>query len=239
VDINRQRLIQFLADVDQEILNMRAGEGRWYHRALCFDKGPESSPVMHRLTVFKEYPTRKNLKEFFEISEQDFGKLTTDNFRTWGAAIFPETAKETKARTVRPFSVQFKDAFYDIFKAVDTPMTPKQVEKIETVSLRLAATFERHVSDTVEAQLGALVRALKKEHPPAAPTPPAAKVASARNEIATKQEITEPSEFAKAVQKRQAITGSADKPSGITRYTGSARTETADIKAEGDATIKD
>lgn len=212
-DINRNRLIQFLADVDQEILNMRSGEGRWYGGALCFDKGPESSPVMHRLTVFKEYPTRKNLKEFFELAEQDFGKLTADNFRTWGAAIFPETSKERTARTVRPFSVQFKDAFYDIFKAVDTPMTPKQVEKIEVVSLRLAKTFEQHVSDTVEAQLGALVKALKakeaKEVKVVAPV--------TRRLVVPPSGEVEPSDFSKEA----------------------TASVTADIKVEGDATIKD
>lgn len=191
-DIDRKRLIQFLADVDQEILNMRSGEGRWYGAALCFDKGPESSPVMHRLSVFKDYPTRKNLMEFFEISEQDFGKLTTDNFRTWGKAIFPPTTEEKKANAVRPFGIQFKDAFYDLFRTVNIAMTPKQTERIEVISLKLAKTFEQAISETVEAQLGALVKALKAKEAVPVAVPVAVTPSPAPSDLTEATEKVEP-----------------------------------------------
>jgi len=218
-DIDRKRLVQFLVDVDQEILNMRSGEGRWRPGALYFDKGESSSPVMNRLTIFKTYPTRDNLKQFLEIATQDFGPATSYQFETWSRAIFAETPVERKERSVRPFDVQFKDAFYDMFKTVNIPMTPKQVERIETISLKLSGLFEEKITTTVESQLGALIKALKTKEAAAA----TAEVAAIVKEVALPLgPVPEPA------AKQQF-------PTQDVASTPSPETVTADIKVEGDA----
>lgn len=163
--INRDRLIQFLANIDQEIANMQSGEGKHRPGTLHFEAGKNSCPVMNRLEVFRETPTTKNLNEFLELAAQDFGAPTADYFRGMSQAIFKSAFVSPKKPVVKAFDVAVKDCFYDLFRTAQIPLTPKQVERIETLSLQLAAVFTRKISEDVSKQvkdqLGALVAGLK------------------------------------------------------------------------------
>jgi hypothetical protein len=166
--LNRERLIQFLSNVDQEILNMCSGEGKFRPGVLHFEVGKNSCPVMNRLAVLKENPTKKNLDLFIELAAQDFGPQTADYFEGISRAIFKVEAVVSQPAT-KAFDVSVKDAFYDMFRTARIPMEPKQVEQIEVHALRLAAVMEQKIAttvgflvgnqihDSVEQQLGKLV----------------------------------------------------------------------------------
>jgi hypothetical protein len=164
VELKRDRLVQFLASVDGEILNMCSGEGKHRPGTLHFEQGKNSCPVMNRLEILKNTPTPKNLEEFLVLAAQDFGQPTADYFRGQSQAIFIETA-EVKKPFVKAFDVAVKDSFYDMFRTARIAMEPKQVERIEAISLQLAGTIQSEVSkkvaETVKIQLGALVSQLK------------------------------------------------------------------------------
>ena len=160
--INRTKLQQFIANVDQEVLNMLSGEGTKRPGTLHFEAGKNSCPVMNRWEIFKETPTSANLTKFIELAKQDFGGPTGELFEGQSQAIF--TVEKVVSRpTPKAFDVSVKDAFYDMFKTARIPMEPKQVERIEAIALKLAAVFDKKVSDAVAAQLGALVKSLKKK----------------------------------------------------------------------------
>jgi hypothetical protein len=170
--INRERLVQFLANIDQEIANMCSGEGQYRPGTLHFEQGKNSCPVMHRLEVLKEAPTKKNLDQFLELAAQDFGTATADFFRGQSQAIFKVENVVSRPAT-KAFDVSVKDAFYDMFRTARIPLEPKQVERIEAISLKLADVIEQKIAvavgfavgntvhDIVAAQLGALVKSLK------------------------------------------------------------------------------
>ena len=168
--INRERLIQFLSNVDQEVLNMCAGEGTHRPGVLHFEAGKNSCPVMNRLEILKNTPTQKNLDEFLALAAQDFGGPTADFFKGQSQAIFVRTV-EGGPKFVKDFDLAIKDGFYDMFKAARISMEPKQVELIETHALRLARVIETKIATavgfqvglTVREQLGALVEKQKEQ----------------------------------------------------------------------------
>jgi hypothetical protein len=159
-EFDRDRFVKFLGNIRQEILNMESGEGRFRPGALHFEKD-KASPVLHRLQMLEENPTRKNLDEFLVIAKQDFGMATAKAFSDWSHSIFPQTSKEKKAVPVKAFDVAIKDGFYDMFKAARIPLEPKQIRLLEGTALRLAKTFEMKIATAVGFQLGNLVKTLK------------------------------------------------------------------------------
>jgi hypothetical protein len=164
--INREKLLQFLSNVDQEILNMCSGEGKHRPGVLHFEQGKNSCPVMNRLEILKNTPTQKNLDTFLELAAQDFGAPTADFFRGMSQAIFTqENVKKVPFK--KAFDVAIKDAFYDMFRTARIAMEPRQVERIETIALSVARTIQDEINEkvtkTVAFQLGALVAAQKQQ----------------------------------------------------------------------------
>ena len=162
-EMDRVRFHTFIANVRQEILNMKSGESRFRAGALHFDKGEESSPALNRLRLFEENPTPKNLTEFLVLAKQDFGGRCADEFKLWSSSIFEPEAFNPVAPPVKDFEVQIKDCFYDCFKAVSIPMSPKQIELLEKHAFKLANVFRAEISKGIGAQLEVLVQRLKQE----------------------------------------------------------------------------
>jgi hypothetical protein len=159
-EYNRERFLSFIASVDQEILNMRSGEGRFRPGAIHFEEG-KASPVMHRLTQLRDNPSADNLVQFIEIAKQDFGLPTGQAFADWSLAIFPVDLNVVKRHVPKAFDVAIKDGFYDMFKAAQIPLAPKQVELLEIHSLKLAKTFNTKIQEAVREQLTELVSKAK------------------------------------------------------------------------------
>ena len=155
-EFNRERFLQFVGNVRQEILNMQSGEGRWRPGALHFEK--DTSPAMHRLELLEGNPTQGNLTQFLELAQQDFGKATADNFKNWSHSIFPVDPIVRKEPVVKPFDVAFKDVVYDLFKGVSIPMSPKQIELLERHALTMARLLDRTVKTEIRAQLKRIVQ---------------------------------------------------------------------------------
>ena len=156
-EFNRERFLSFLTSIDQEILNMQSGEGKFRPGAIHFEKG-KASPVLFRLEQLKENPTSANLLLFIEIAKQDFGLSTAKAFKDWSHDIFPVDPKVKAKPVVKPFATVVKDGFYDMFKAAQVPLSPKQVELLEAASLRLAQAFENKIAIGVGFAVGNSVR---------------------------------------------------------------------------------
>lgn len=161
-EMDRVRFHTFIANVRQEILNMKSGESRFRAGALHFDKGEESSPALNRLRLFEENPTPKNLTEFLVLAKQDFGGRCADEFKLWSSAIFEPEAFNPPVPTVREFEIQVKDCVYDCFRSVSIPMSPKQIELLEKHTFKLANVFRAEISKGIGTQLEALVKRLKE-----------------------------------------------------------------------------
>jgi hypothetical protein len=159
-EFNRERFTGFISQVNQEILNMQSGEGRFRPGALHFEVG-KASPVLNRLKMLEENPIRENLDQFLIIAKQDFGAPTAQAFTDWSHSIFPEVKKDKNLVAPKAFDVALKDGFYDLFKACRIPLEPKQLILLEKGALRLAQTFKQEISRTVGEQLGVLVKSLK------------------------------------------------------------------------------
>jgi hypothetical protein len=155
-EINRERFTQFIASVEQEIANIKVGEGKFRSGAIHFEEN-KSHPVLFRLERLKENPTQENLDQFIEIAKQDFGLSTGQAFADWSHSIFPAKLNVRKKAPTKTFDLVIKDGFYDMFKAAQVPLTPKQVELLEKTSLRLAQGFDQKIQDTVREQLTTLV----------------------------------------------------------------------------------
>jgi hypothetical protein len=155
-DFNRERFTQFIASVEQEIANMKVGEGKFRPGAIHFEKD-KAHPVLFRLERLIANPTQENLNTFLQIAAQDFGTATGKAFKEWSHSIFPVDPKVRAKPVVKPFDLVIKDGFYDMFKVAQVPLTPKQVELLEKTSFRLAQGFEQKIQDTVREQLTALV----------------------------------------------------------------------------------
>jgi hypothetical protein len=155
-EINRERFIQFIASVEQEIANIKVGEGKFRSGAIYFEEN-KSHPVLHRLERLKENPTKENLKQFIQIASQDFGASTGKAFADWSHSIFPAGPIVKEKTPVKPFHLVIKDGFYDMFRVARVPLDPKQVEAMEKSAVRLAKSFDQHVQDTIREQLTELV----------------------------------------------------------------------------------
>jgi len=160
-EINRQRLQQFLTNVNQEILNMRSGESKF--RTGAWHPEKDTCPALNRLKLFEDNPTAKNLTEFLALAKQDWGSRASDAFKLWSDAIFKPEAFEPVKPPVKEFSVLVKDHIYDFFKVVSTPMTPKQVELLEKHATLFAKTIKEEVSKEMVIQIKALVDQMKKD----------------------------------------------------------------------------
>jgi len=159
--LNKDRLRQFLNNVDQEILNIQAGESRFRAGAIHFEKG--GSGVMNRLNMFKKNPTKDNLEQFISLAKQDFGATCGEAFETWSVPIHEELTPEADKKPVeRSFENQIKNGFYDMFKAARVSLDQKQVEQIERASWKMAKTFKEENSKEIKSQLAVLVKRLER-----------------------------------------------------------------------------
>ena len=163
-EMNREKLSRFLTSVDQEIELIKVGESKFRPRGPGMYFGPEEkSGLLTRLKIFKNSPTRSNLAAFLTIAAQDLGTQIGEVFTTWSQGIFPPTTVETAQKKVKPYSEVIKDGFYDMFRAAQIGMSQKQVEQIETASLRLAQAFEDRIQQGIKEQLDHLVSVLNAQ----------------------------------------------------------------------------
>ncbi len=166
---NRDKLVQFISNVDGEILNMCSGEGKHRPGTLHFEQGKNSCPVMNRLEILRNTPTKENMEKFLTLAVQDFGAPTGEYFRSISYGIFKVPLAEVleAQKKAKPFDISIKDAFYDMFRTVHIAMDPKQTERMETLALQLAGVFQTEISkkvtETVKIQIGALVSTLKQQ----------------------------------------------------------------------------
>jgi hypothetical protein len=160
-EFNRERFLAFIGNVRQEIANMQSGEGKWRPQALHFEKN--TSPAMNRLELLEGNPTPGNLKQFLDLSVQDFGAATGKAFSDWSHSIFPPDPDKKEVKAVKAFDVAIKDGFYDMFKAARIPLEPKQIVLIEATALRMAKTFEQKIAVAVGFAVGNLVKKLKEK----------------------------------------------------------------------------
>ena len=159
--LNKELFRQFIRNVDQEILNIQAGESRFRAGAIHFEKG--GSGVMNRLKMFKDNPTKDNLEQFIALAKQDFGATCGEAFETWSNPIHDQLTPEAEKKPVeRSFENRIKNGFYDMFKAARVSLDQKQVEQIERASWKMAKTFKEENSKEIKAQLDVLVKRLER-----------------------------------------------------------------------------
>ncbi len=165
---DKKRLRMFIRNVRQEILNMKAGESKFRTGAIHFETSVTKAqpPVIQRLDVLDEHPSQKNLDIFLELAKQDLGARAGQAFTSWSTGIFTEDPEEAKKPRIKTFEQQITDGFYDLFKAAQIPLNPKQVDLITTHSGKLARTFQGEIHATVKEQLTTLVTKLKTNETP-------------------------------------------------------------------------
>jgi len=76
---------EFSTNIRDEIRKMQVGESDYFPRALHLTNG--TCITMTVLDRFFDSPSRKALKTVIVASEQDFGSLAADEFRTWANEI--------------------------------------------------------------------------------------------------------------------------------------------------------
>jgi len=158
--LDKKRLRMFLSSVDQEILNIQAGESQYRGGALHFESG---CPALNRLDLFRNNPTRKNLDEFLALAAQDFGNDVGAAFTKWSITIHDElTAKEDKKPIVRSFDSIIKGCFYDMFKAARVSLDQGQMDLLERHSSKMAKAFKEENSREIRSQLEVLVKRLER-----------------------------------------------------------------------------
>ena len=165
-EYDTKRLRTFIRNVRQEILNMQAGESKYRTSALHFEVGVSGDsrvPVMFRLEQLENHPSQKNLDSFLEIASQDLSARAGAAFKSWAVNIFPQDPEALAKAQIKPFDLQIKDGFYDLFRAAQIPMTPQQVDLIMTHSGKLAKAFQGEIHKTIKDQLEELVTKLKTE----------------------------------------------------------------------------
>ena len=159
--LNKERLRQFLTNVDQEILNLQAGESKYRGGAIHFEKG--GLGVMNRLKMFRDNPTKDNLEQFIALAKQDFGATCGNAFETWSVPIHDQLTPDAEKEPVeRSFENKIKNGFYDMFKAARVSLDQKQVEQIERASWKMAKTFKEENSKEIRSQLEVLVKRLER-----------------------------------------------------------------------------
>lgn len=165
--INREKLVQFLSNIDQEVLNMMSGEGKHRPGLLHIEVGKNSCPTLNRLEVLRNEPTKENLDIFLALSIQDFGAATGAYFEGMSRNIFKIPVTAANMAVKKAFDVAIKDSFYDMFRTARISMEPKQVEQIEAHSLKLAGIIQTEIhkqtAEAVKSQLGALVATMQEK----------------------------------------------------------------------------
>ena len=167
-EYDSKKLRTFIVNVRQEILNMQAGESKYRTSALHFETsvaGGSRTPVIFRLDQLEEYPSKKNLESFIEIARQDLSSRAGIAFESWSRTIFPVDASALATAQIKPFELHIKDGFYDLFKAAQIPLTPKQVDLITVHSTKLARAFQQEIRTTIRTQINELVAKTKAEEP--------------------------------------------------------------------------
>jgi len=132
-EYDRDRLRTLIRNVRQEILLMQAGESKYRTSALHFEtsvSGDSQTPVMFRLEQLEKHPTKKNLASFLEIASQDLSARAGVAFEGWSRNIFPQNPAVLAKTQIKPFDLVVKDGFYDLFRAAQIPLNPKQVDLI-------------------------------------------------------------------------------------------------------------
>ena len=164
-EFDKDRLRTFIRNVRQEILNLQAGESKYRGTALHFETGVAGTPapVIFRLEQLEQHPSQKNLDLFLMLAAQDLSAAAGAAFRSWSNGIFPVDPEAAAKAQIKPFNLQIKDGFYDLFRAAQIPMTPKQVDLITVHSGKLAKAFQREIRETIRTQLDELVEKLHKE----------------------------------------------------------------------------
>lgn len=166
--VDKKRLRSFIRNVRQEILNLQAGESRFRNGAIHFEGSVSKSkpPVIVRLDALDEYPSQKNLDTFLALAKQDLGAAVGEAFTSWSAGIFTPEEKEKAKAPVKTFELQIKDGFYDLFRAANIPLNPKQVDLITKHSVKLARTFQGEIQKTIGDQLKVLVEKMREKETP-------------------------------------------------------------------------
>ena len=162
---DKDRLRTFIRNVRQEILNLQAGESKFRTSAVHFPVSVSGNkvPVLQRLDALEEFPSQKSLDLFLMLSAQDLSARAGAAFKTWSTGIFPVDAERNAKALVKPFELQIKDGFYDLFKAAQIPLNPKQVDLITVHAGKLAKAFQGEIHKTIKDQLEVLVTKLKDQ----------------------------------------------------------------------------
>jgi len=159
--LDKKRLRMFLSSVDQEFLNIQAGESQYRGGAIHFEKG--TCPAKNTLELFRNNPTRKNLESFLTLASQDFGNDVGAAFTKWSITIHDElTAKEDKKPVERSFENVIKGCFYDMFKAARVSLDQGQMDLLDRHSLKMAKAFKEENSKEIRSQLEILVKRLER-----------------------------------------------------------------------------
>jgi len=159
---DKARVKAFIKSVEQEILNIKAGESKYRKGAMHFEKG--LSGAVNRLDIFQQTPTKKNLDEFLSISKQDFGATVAGAFEIWSAGIYTEvTADEKPVPVERSFETKLQDFYYNLFKIGLIPLSPEQMNRFKLEVDKIAAAIKAEISSDIGKQLEVLVKRLKKK----------------------------------------------------------------------------
>ena len=162
-ELDKDRLRTFIRNVRQEILNLQAGESKFRTSAVHFpvSVSGDKAPVLQRLDALDNHPSQKSLDLFLLLASQDLSAAAGVAFKSWSTGIFPVDPEVVAKAKVKPFELQIKDGFYDLFRAAQIPLNPKQVDLITTHSGKLAKAFQGEIRVTVKSQLTELVTKLK------------------------------------------------------------------------------
>ncbi len=162
--LDKKRLTKWLANVNQEILNVQFGEPQFRTGPpIHFEEG-KAVPVIATLKRFEQAPTKKNFDAFIAQVSQDLGKATGEGFDTWGQGLFTKVDDDGKpaATPTKSFRAVIKDGFYDCFKVAHVSLDQKQVDLLAKAANRMAGEFEKKISITVTDQLAILVASMRK-----------------------------------------------------------------------------
>ncbi len=159
--LDKKRLRMFLSSVDQELLNIQAGESQYRGGAIHFEKG--TCPAKNGLELFRNNPTLKNLDNFLALASQDFGNTVGEAFTKWAITIRDElTTTEDKKPVERSFESIIKGCFYDMFKAARVSLDQTQMGLLERQSHKMATAFKEENSKEIRSQLEVLVKRLER-----------------------------------------------------------------------------
>jgi len=167
-EYDKKRLRTFIRNVRQEILNLRAGESKFKNTAIQFpvSVSGDEAPVLQRLDALDNHPSQKSLDLFLMLATQDLSAQAGKAFTSWSDGIFAKEEAPVDAVQARTFELVVKDSFYDLFKAAQIPLNPKQVDLITVHSGKLAKAFQKEIHKTVKEQLKVLVTKLKTNDAP-------------------------------------------------------------------------